>query len=297
MYRAILFCVVVLLSTVGTLADPPRQFGPNNNGFDFFGLGGAIVLWTIDGAHWVKIKFMKLQEIDAAGNVVAQAFNFDNFGFEWQVVNPNFAGWNAAWNANFTEVKLTDNNLVVTNLQSLQQQQVQFQVDTFIFRNNVNMTFAGEKIVAKAGQLKWQVSINGFQTQNAANKIRFGVQLLSDSFANNTAYNTLDPVPATVSSLAIAFGKGELIVPRVALVNNKATNITATILYEAGQLEVQWDFPGQTAAGQTILYDPVAATTDLIVSTTSAALAKSVSGFVLSVSLALLAVFSAMLTL
>jgi len=112
------------------------------------------------------------------------------------------------------------------------------------------------------------------------------VNLISDSFANNTAYNLLEHVPATVSSFAIAFGKAELIVPKVALADNKAVNITAAILYEAGQLAIQWDFPAFTTS---LLYDPIAATTDLIVTTSGAAKAASGSIMIIAVLTAVLA--------
>jgi hypothetical protein len=283
MSRIVLFCVVVFLCAVATVcADPPREMLDDGHGFDFFGHAGQIRLWTLDGAHNIVMKFLKLQEVTPAGVVVAQAKNFDTDDFIWTRVGP---GLN--WNVNFIEFLLKNNELQIQTAAG-NNFNVQFQVDTFIFLAAMNATFAGEKISAKKGQIKWQVQVNNWQFQNTSNKLRYGVQLLSDSFANNTAFNKLDPVPATVSSFALAFGKGELIVPRVALVDNKAVNITANILYEAGQLTVQWDFP----AGATILYDPVMATSDLIV-TTSAAAATSHSGFIMM--LAILAAVAAML--
>jgi hypothetical protein len=272
MFRSILFAVVVLLSSSLVLAqDPPRQWGPNGVGIDFFGHSGAFVLWTIDGAHWVKVKFQKLQEVDIAGNVVAQARNFADFDFLW-----NRPRETVIWGVNVTEVKLVNSALEV-DTKAGNQFLVNFQVDTFIFNATTTGQFAGETINVKAGQLKWQLTVQQWQFQNVNNTLRYAVQLISDQFANNTAYQRLDHVPGTVSSFAIAFGKADLIVPQVATVDNKTVAIKATVLYEAGQLQVQWDFPSFTTAGAGLLYDPVTATSDLVLAYTSGAAGKSVS--------------------
>jgi hypothetical protein len=283
MFRSALFVAgVVLLSAVLALAqDPSRQWGPNGVGCDLRGNGGQIVLYPPgDTNKWIKLQFFKLQEVDVNGNVVAQADNFGGFGFNWTPF-----GTTTVFNASALQFSISEPSLHIHTLNAVNHSLandfiVSFKVTSFLFLQNFTTQFAGENIIGKAGQVKWQLELGAWKFQNAANKLQYGIQLFSSQVANNTGYKRLDHVPGTISSFAIGFGVGNIIVPTVAQEDGLNVNIATNVTYAGGQLSITWDFPSYNTS---LVYDPVTATSDLVIAdattttTSGVASEKSVS--------------------
>eukprot|EP00455_Lapot_gusevi_P038718 TRINITY_DN433_c0_g2_i4.p1 TRINITY_DN433_c0_g2~~TRINITY_DN433_c0_g2_i4.p1 ORF type:complete len:283 (-),score=125.35 TRINITY_DN433_c0_g2_i4:72-920(-) len=244
--------LLVLGFALLVVAQPPPP--PDRNGIDagagtkvdFIGRSGQIRLYVGDDFD-VKIKWDKIQEVDALGN------NVQN-----QVVN-TFANTDFTWSApsdvTVNGVRGTTTSLsTVFNVGTGRGTPVNFMVNTTVFQSSVTIQFGNETILVPQNSVKFTINMGAWPFVSTSNKLKFGAVLLSGGKKGPKAPKSKSGPKPGSRERRVGFGIGLLDSASTALVDGVNMNVTTNVGAQTDNaLSIEWVFPNFQ---RSLVYDP-----------------------------------------
>jgi hypothetical protein len=212
---------------------------------DLVGQSGQIKLTPQNATSFTKLKWSKLEEIDANNQVLQSVNNFASEKLmEWGAPREGM------YNGTVATLVTLNGSITVGNGNNAKT--AQLEITVYVFKTEVIVINGNTTVVVPKDNIKFDVNINNWPFVSNKSRLTFGVNL--ESQGGRLTATSSDTTTGTSAANKVTFGPGNIVSPKNALVDGVDTPITVT--FDSASSTLTWNFPYFASS---LEYDPTMA--------------------------------------